>query len=66
MAEAGETTEAITDFITEMMAEQERQLTVSAEKHRRKSEEAQRREETQNRPPAAPSKPRPAAEGHGG
>jgi cell division protease FtsH len=66
MAEAGESTETITDFITDTMAEHERQLAVSAEKQRRKSEEAQRREEAQNRPPANPTKPRPAAEGHGG
>ena len=66
MAEAGETTEAITEYITRAVAENERALQAAAEKQRRKSEEAQRREEAQARPPDRPTTPRPAAEGHGG
>jgi len=66
MAEAGETTEAIMDYIGEAIAENERALQAAAEKHRQRSEEAQRREEAQSRPQANPPAPRPAAEGHGG
>ena len=66
MAEAGETTEAITEYITRAVAENERALQAAAEKQRRKTEEAQRREEAQARPPERPTTPRPAAEGHGG
>ena len=66
MAEAGETTEAITEYITRAVAENERALQAAAEKQRRKTEEAQRREEAQARPPDRPTTPRPAAEGHGG
>ncbi len=66
MAEAGETTEAILDHITEAIAESERALQAAADRQRRKSEEALRREEAQSRPPSSPPAPRPAAEGHGG
>jgi len=66
MAEAGEATEVITDYIIEAMAANERAMLAATEKQRRKNEEAQRREEAQSRPPANPPTPRPAAEGHGG
>ena len=63
MAEAGETTEVITQFIVDAIAEHERKVAASAERYKERAEEAQRREESQARPPSAPSNPRPAAEG---
>ncbi len=62
-AEAGETTEAITDWIVETLAEQERRAQAAAERQQGRAEEAQRREEAQLRTPSAPTTPRPAAEG---
>ena len=63
MAEAGETTEVITQFIVDAIAEHERKVAASAERHKARAEEEQRREEAQARPPSAPSNPRPATEG---
>ncbi|MDF1522005.1 MAG: cell division protein FtsH, partial [Trueperaceae bacterium] len=62
-AEAGETTEVITQSIVDAIAEHERKVAASAERNKAKAEEAQRREEAQARPPSAPSNPRPATEG---
>jgi cell division protease FtsH len=63
MAEAGETTDVITQYIVDAIAEHERKVAASAERLKVRAEEAQRREEAQARPPSAPSNPRPATEG---
>jgi cell division protease FtsH len=64
LAEAGESTEAITDFISEAIAEQERLLQQAAEKQRLRNEEQARREEAQkNSAPPTATPPRPATEG---